>query len=211
MARPTEVTIDVSTSSQPIQGTNPLPNAQIPTVTLNGTQIPQPGGPTEQYPTGVLVIVMNASGDLSDPSNFITSKLNIVWQDASANNYWYTTYRYMWDNVANQIYGSGDPQQQVVIAATYGMDAGMYPTPDVLELFLSLGAGPQLQNWINLPSPSESGDWVDYPIDYVLIGQPALGYGQATEQLDYAGPGEGQPVKTNVSVTLQNNPEPPTG
>jgi hypothetical protein len=208
MARPTEVTIDVSTSSQSIPGTSPLPNAQIPTVTLNGTQIPQPDGPTQNFPSGVLVVVMNASGDLSDPSNFISSKLNIIWP--GQNNYWYDTYRLMWDNVANQIYGSGDPQQQVVIAATYGMDAAMYPSPDVVELFLSLGAGPQLQSWINLPSPSESGDWVDYPIDYVLIGQPALGYGQATEQLDYAGPGEGQPVKTNVSVTLQNSPEPPT-
>jgi hypothetical protein len=209
MARPTEVTIDVATSSQAIEGTNPLPNAQIPTVTLNGTQIPQPDGPTEQFPTGVLVIVMNASGDLSDPSNFITSRLNIVWQDASANDYWYTTYRFMWDNVANQIYGAGDPQQQLVFVCTYGVDLGMFPTPAIVELLLTLGAGPQLQNWINSNSPSESGDWIDYPVDYVLIGQSGYGYGQGTEQFDYAG-GEGNPVKTNVSVTLQNNPEPPT-
>ena len=207
MARPTEVTIDVSTSSQPVPGTPPFPNAQIPTVTLNGTQIPQPDGPTETYPSGTLVVVMNASGDLSDPANFISSKLNNVWPDE--NNYWYSTYRYMWDNVANQIYGSGDPQQQVVIAATYGMDLGMYPTPDIVELFLSLGAGPQLQNWINTPSPSESGDWVDYPAVYTLIGQPGLGYGQATETFD-TNPAEETPVKTDISVTLQNSPEPPT-
>jgi hypothetical protein len=85
----------------------------------------------------------------------------------------------------------------------------MYPSPDAVELFLSLGAGPQLQNWINTPSPSESGDWVDYPADYVLIGQSSLGYGQATEQFDTT-PGEENPVKTSVSVTLQNSPEPPT-
>jgi hypothetical protein len=85
----------------------------------------------------------------------------------------------------------------------------MFPTPDIVELLLSLGAGPQLQNWTNTPSPSESGDWVDYPADYVLIGSSSLGYGQATDQFDFAG-SEGQPVKTSVSVTLTNNPEPPT-
>ena len=207
MARPTEVTIDVATSSQPIPGTPPFPNAQVPTVTLNGTQIPQPTGPVDTYPSGVLVIVANAAGDLSDPANFITSRLNNIWPDQ--NNYWYSTYRLMWDNVANQIYGSGDPQQQVVIAATYGMDLGMFPSPGAVELLLSLGAGPQLQNWINTPDPSESGDWVDYPADYVLIGSSSLGYGQATEQFDYAG-GEEHPVKTNVSVTLQNSPGPPS-
>jgi hypothetical protein len=207
MARPTEVVIDVATSSQPIPGGASRPNPQLPVISLNGTQIPQAEGPTNELPTGVQVVVMNAAGDLSDPANFITNKLNIVWADQ--NNYWYTTYRYMWDNVTNQIYGSGDPQQQVVIVATYGMDAGMFPTPDIVEVLLSLGAGAQLQNWINTPSPSESGGWVDYPADYVLIGSSSLGYGQGTEQFD-SNPSEEQPVKTSVTVTLQNSPEPPS-
>jgi hypothetical protein len=207
MARPPEVTVSVSTSSTPIPKQSPLPNAQVPAIMLNDVEIPQASGPTVEYPTGVQVVVMNASGDLSDPSNIISNRLNIVWPDQSG--YWYDTYRNMWDNVANQIYGAGDPQQQVVIVATYGVDLGMYASPDAVELFLSLGAGPQLQNWINYPEPSESGDWVDYPADYVLIGQSSLGYGQATEQFDTT-PGEENPVKTSVSVTLQNSPEPPT-
>src|SRR3954466_344941 len=206
MARPTEVVVEVATSSQPVSGAT-RPNAQPPVISLNGTQIPQAQGPTNEFPSGVQVVVMNAAGDLSDPANFITNKLNIIWADQ--NNYWYTTYRYMWDNVTNQIYGSGDPQQQVVIVATYGMDAGLFPTPDIVEVLLSLGAGAQLQNWINTPSPSESGGWVDYPADYVLIGSSSLGYGQGTEQFD-TNPSEGTPVKTTVSVTLQNSPEPPT-
>jgi hypothetical protein len=207
MARPAEVVVEVATSSQVVPGGASRPNPQLPVISLNGTQIPQAEGPTNELPSGVQVVVMNASGDLSDPANFITNNLNIVWADQ--NNYWYTTYRYMWDNVANQIYGSGDPQQQVVIVATYGMDVGMFPTPDIVELLLSLGAGPQLQNWINTPSPSESGDWVDYPADYVLIGSSSLGYGLSTEEFD-TNPSEGQAVKTSVSVTLQNNPEPPS-
>jgi hypothetical protein len=208
MTRPTEVVVDVATSSQEITGSPTLPNPQLPNITLNGAQIPQADGPTNELPSGIQVVVMNASGDLSDPANFITNKLNIVWPDPS-NHYWYTTYRYMWDNAANQIYGSGDPQQQVVIVATYGLDLGMFPTPDAVELLLSLGAGPQLQNWINTPQPSESGDWVDYPADYVLIGSSGLGYGQGTEEFDYTGV-EGQAVKTALSATLQNNPEPPS-
>src|SRR5215212_8783627 len=131
MARPTEVTVDVSTSSQPIPGTPPFPNAQVPAITLNGVQIPQATGPTERFPTGVQVVVMNATGDLSDPSNITSNTLNVVWPDQ--NNYWYTVYRQTWDNVANRIYGAGDPQQQVVIVATYGMDLGMFPSPDIVE------------------------------------------------------------------------------
>jgi hypothetical protein len=207
MTRPAEVIVDVSTSSQEISSTPPLPDALVPTITLNGTAIPQASGPTSEYPTGVQVVVMNAAGDLSDPANIISNDLHVVWADAQGG--WDDTYRYMWDNVANQIYGSGDPQQQVVIVATYGMDLGMFPTPSAIELLLTLGAGPQLQNWINTNTPSESGDWVDYPADYVLIGSSGSGYGQGTDEFDYAG-GEGQPVKTNLSVTLQNNPEPPT-
>jgi hypothetical protein len=207
MTRPAEVIVDVSTSSQEISSTPPLPNAVVPTITLNGTAIPEASGPTSEFPTGVQVVVMNAAGDLSDPANIISNDLHVVWADAQGG--WDDTYRYMWDNVANQIYGSGDPQQQVVIVATYGMDLGMFPTPAAVELLLSLGAGPQFQNWVNTNTPSESGDWVDYPVDYVLIGSSASGYGQGTDEFDYAG-GEGNPVKTNLSVTLQNNPEPPT-
>jgi hypothetical protein len=196
----------VSTSSQSMSS-NPRPNAQVPKIALNDVTIPQASGPTDEYPSGVQVVVINSTGDLSDPSNIVTNNLNIVWADQNGN--WSDTYRLMWDDVANQIYGSGDPQQQLVIVATYGMDLGMFPTPSVVEVLLSLGGGVQLQNWINTASPSESGGWVDYPADYVLIGSSSLGYGLGTDKYDFAG-GEENPVQTNISVTLQNNPEPPT-
>jgi hypothetical protein len=206
MARPAQVTIEVITSSEKMSN-NPRPNAQVPEIMLNGVVIPAAAGPTEQFPTGVQVVVMNSTGDLSDPASIISNNLNIVWADEQGG--WYDTYRFMWDNVANQIYGSGDPQQQLVILATYGMDLGMFPTPSAIEVLMSLGAGAQLQQWINTPSPSESGDWVDYPADYVMVGSSGLGYNQGSESFDYAG-GEGNSVKTDFSVTLQNNPEPPT-
>jgi hypothetical protein len=206
MARPAEVTIAVSTSSQEMSP-NPRPNAQVPKIALNDVAIPQASGPTDEYPSGVQVVVMNSTGDLSDPASIITNNLNLVWADPQGG--WDDTYRFMWDNVASQIYGSGDPQQQLVILATYGMDLGMFPAPDAIEVLLSLGAGVQLQNWINTASPSESGGWVNYPVDYVLVGSSSLGYEQGTDKFDFAG-GEDNPVQTGLSVTLQNNPEPPT-
>jgi hypothetical protein len=206
MARPAEVTVSISTSSQEISGEPPLPDAQLPTITLNGVELPQPSVPSN-YPSGVQVVVMNASGDLSDPANIITNQATIVWTDENTS--WGDTYRFMWDYVANQLLGSGDPQQQLVFIASYGLDLGMFPTPAATELFLGLGAGGPIQQWITTSQPSESGDWVDYPADYVMIGSSGLGYGLAAEKFDYAG-GEGNPVQTTLSVTLQNNPEPPT-
>jgi hypothetical protein len=202
MARPAQVTIDVSTSSQVIN-TTPLPNANYPKITINGNAV-TPSFAPQNWPSGVQVVVINSTGDLSDPAGIISNRYNLVW--AGSGGGWYDTFHYMWDNVGTQILGSGDPQQQLVIAATYGMDIGMFPTAVVVELFLGLGAGPALQEWINTSPPSESGDWVDYPANYVLIGSSGLGYGQGTEQYDTGA----NPV-TSVSVTLDNNPEPPTG
>jgi hypothetical protein len=205
MARPAQVTVSISTSSQEIPE-GQLPDAQLPTITLNDVAIPQPSIPNN-FPTGFQVVVMNASGDLSDPANIITNEALIVWADEEGG--WDDTYRFMFDNAANQLLGSGDPQQQVVFVSSFGFDLGMFPNPSIAELLLGLGAGPQLQKWITTSTPSESGGWVDYPVDYVLIGSSGLGYGQGTEQFDYAG-GEENPVQTTISVTLQNNPEPPT-
>jgi hypothetical protein len=204
MARPDQVTVAISTSSQ-VSPQNPLPNPVFPLIELNGATIPPPSFQPNSSPSGIQVVVMNAGGDLSDPANIISNKYNLVWPDVNIG--WFDTYRYMFDNVANQVMGAGDPQQQLVFVASYGMDLGMFPTPDAVELLLGLGAGPQLQQWINSDSPSEGGDWVSYPVDYVMVGSSGLGYAQATEEFDYA---DGNAVKTSISVTLQNNPEPPT-
>jgi hypothetical protein len=205
MARPAQVTIDVSTSSQVIPETTPLQSASYPTITINGTAA-TPSFAPQDWPSGVQVVVINSTGDLSDPGSIISDKYNLVWSDPNGG--WWDTYSLMWDNVGKQILGSGDPQQQLVIAATYGMDLGMFPVATVVELFLGLGAGPALQEWINTATPSGGGDWVGFPANYVLIGSSGLGYGQGTEQYDYTG---NSPVDTSVSVTLDNNPEPPTG
>ena len=206
MARPAQVTISISTSSQEIPLSSPLPSPALPKITVNDVPVPDPGAP-DHYPSGVQIVVINSTGDLSDPAAIISDKCSVVTQDAQQG--WSDTYRNMFDDATNQVLGAGDPQQQLVIVATYGMDLGMFPTPDFVELMLSLGAGPQLQQWINTAVPSESGDWVDYPVDYVLVGSPGYGYGGASEKFDYAG-GEGTPVQTSLSVTLENNPEPPT-
>jgi hypothetical protein len=203
MARPAQVDVSVSTSSTEI-ASGTLPSAQYPTITLNGTAVTPSFAPA-QWPSGFQIAVLNAVGDLSDPANVISDQYNLVWSDQNGG--WFDTYTGMYDNVARQLLGAGDPQQQIVIAASYGLDLGMFPTPTVVELFLGLGAGPQLQEWINTQAPSEGADWVGYPMDYVLVGSSGSGYAQGTEKFDYTG--SGTPVQTTVTVTLENNPEPP--
>jgi hypothetical protein len=205
MARPTEVTISIETSSQEIP-LNPFPPPQFPSISLNGTAIPSPSY-VPPAPSGFQVVVMNSAGDLSDPANIVANSYEPIPSGSVGG--WYDTYQFMYDGLARDIFAAGDPQQQLVFVASYGLDVAMLPTPAVAELLLNLGAGPQFQKWLSTDVPSEGGDWTEYPADYVLIGGSGYGYGQGTEQFDYTGVDE-QSVTTHVSVTIQNNPEPPT-
>jgi hypothetical protein len=198
MAPPTQVDVSVTTSSVPMSDAPPPPSAQLPQITLNGTPIP----PVTSYlPNGIQVVVFESFGDLTNPASIISNKANVVWPDPS-NRGWYTTYRYAWDNVANQLMSSGNPEEQIVIVATFGLDIGMFPTPAILEQLLARGAGPQLQTWTSTPEPSESGQYIQFPANYVLIGNSQYGYAQGFDGFDAAG--DGQPVKTTVTATLDN-------
>jgi hypothetical protein len=205
MAPPAQVTISIATISQPIPNA-PLPDAKWPTITIDGVEVPPPTKQPTPYPSGFQIVVLNSAGDLSQMTNIVANAILPIWPDG--NNGWIGTYRFMYDDLANTILGAGDPQQQIVLAASFGMDLAMIPTPVAAEQLMAVGAGPQLQQWLNADTPSEGGEWTEYCTNYAMIGNSGSGYGQATEQFDFGG--DNVQVETTISVTLQNNQPPPT-
>jgi hypothetical protein len=181
MPGPAKVAVSITTTSDVMASAPPPPTPQLPQITLNGVALPTPSA---YFPNGIQVVVFESFGDLTNPASIISNRANPIWPDPMTHGWW-TTYRHAWDNVANQLMGSGNPEEQIVMIATYGMDVGMYPT----------------QAWINTPAPSEGGQYIEYCANYVLIGNSAYGYDEGYEAF---GLDHDQPVKTNVTATLTN-------
>jgi hypothetical protein len=205
MAAPTQVDVEITTSSQVIPNWQQLPPAQPPQITFNGNPLPPPKDSPPYQPVGAQVVVLDSSQDLTNAASIISNEYQIV---ANMQGSWYESYRWMWDGVATQIMSSGDIEQQVLIVATFGVDANMQPTAASFEQFLGHGAGTQLQEWGLLPSFSEGGDYIVYPANYLLIGNSAYGYGEGFEAFAYTS--QGGPLQTPLQATIDNPGAPPT-
>jgi hypothetical protein len=136
---------------------------------------------------------------MTQPSSIISNQYQIVGNQSGN---WGESYRWMWDAVAQQIYSSGDLGQQIVFIATFGLDVLMTPTAASFELFLERGASKELQTWGLLPYISEGGWYIQYPANYVLIGNSGYGYGEGFDKFDYTP--ESVSVETMVTATLDN-------
>jgi hypothetical protein len=183
-----------------------LPAPQPPTITLNGQPIATPPGPWT--PNGFQVVVLDSTQDLTAPASVISNHYANVWQ--GQNGEWWSTYTTMFDNVTTQILGSGDPEEQVVILASFGLDVAMVPNPVAIEQFLLRGAGPQLQQWATQPLPSEGGWYIQYPANYILIGDSEFEYNEGFEKFEFATQ-TNEPIQTSFSATLENVAPPPLG
>jgi hypothetical protein len=199
MAAPAQVTIDINTSSSPIDSWQNLPAPQPPSITLNGTVLSAATN-TPWTPNGCQVVVFQGWNDITDPASIISNKYVCV-DDVQQS--WGQEYQWMWDAVATQIMSSGNVQQQIVIIATFGLDVLMTPTAATFELCLGRGAGAQLQTWGLLPSVSEGSMYIEYPANYVLIGNSGYGYGEGYESFEYATE-DGDTIKTELTVTIGN-------
>jgi hypothetical protein len=192
-----EVAVEITTTAQPQQtwqntGTGPQ-------ITMNGNPFPQPPGGNPHFSSGVQVVVLDPAMDITSPAAIRSNQYQWL---PDVDGSWMTYYQNMWDKVASQILTSGNTSQQIVFVATFGMDVNAAPTSEAIELFLGLGAGPQLQGWwTSVDVGSQSGQWVGFPGNYILIGQPMHGYGEGDEAYQTGG---SQPVKTSVTATLTN-------
>ena len=196
MAGPTEVNVEISTSSQYMQWGS-LPQPSYPTITLNGTPLTQPSG-VRDIPNGFQVVVFDSSQDMTDPASIVSNQYLYLY---APDGEWADTYQYLYAGIVNQLLTSGNIEQQLVFVVSFGLDVNMPPTNDALGLFLGLGAGPELQKWETSVDVGSEGGFVGNPATYVLVGESQNGYGEGTEQFDNPGT---SPVETTVTATLAN-------
>jgi hypothetical protein len=191
-----QVTVEITTTAQSQQAWQNSGNP--PKITMNGNPFPQPAGGNPGFSSGIQVVVIDPTLDITSPSSI---RSNAYQWLPNVEGSWMSYYEGMWDRVASQIYTSGNTSQQIVFVATFGMDVNAAPTSEALELLLELGSGPQLQKWwTSVDVGSQGGWWVGSPGNYILIGQPAYGYGEGTEAYQASG----DPVTTSVTATLTN-------
>jgi hypothetical protein len=122
LAPPTQIELVVKTQSQVMQF-NPLPKPQVPTITMNGTPIPSPKNPP-YYPTGYQLVVINAASDYTNPASILSNQY-IQLYPQQGTNWWGTTYQYLYANLLAQTLRYGNPNQQLFILASFGLDNNM--------------------------------------------------------------------------------------
>lgn len=171
---------------------------KVPQITVNGNPFPQPpNAPTQG--SGFQVVILDATA--SDFTNPAAVRSNTWTQLQNDSGSWMSTYSWMYASIHRQVLTAGDPDTQIVLLASYGIDANMPPTTDALELLLSLGAGADLQKWeTSVDVGSQSGQWVAYPAAYAFAGNPAYGYGEGTEQCSYFQQGDTVTASIQFSV-----------
>jgi hypothetical protein len=202
MAVPREAVIDISTTSVPMPDWRKLPPAQPPTINMNGepfAQLPEPAAPS-----GFQLVVLNSAGDLTSPSNIVANQFVLV---GGNDGLWGATYAAAYEELLKAILEAGNPDQQVIILASFGLDLMMSPTVDAFEFLLARGAGKDLQLWEQEATDpgSQSGGWVGTPASYVLVGNPAYGWNEGHEGFNWT---KGEPAPVKLSATLQNNVPP---
>jgi hypothetical protein len=205
MAPPTEIQLVVKTQSQVMQF-NPLPKPQVPTITMNGTPIPAPKN-APYYPTGYQLVVINAASDYTNPASILSNQYIQLFPQQGTN-WWGTTYQYLYANLLAQTLRYGNPNQQLFILASFGLDNNMPPTNDGTLLLYDYGGGPAIQNWLtHCDAGSQSGGanaWVSIPASYILVGFSQQSWGQGTGELY-------QPNNNPATLTVTlRNPVPPS-
>jgi hypothetical protein len=191
-----QVAVEITTTSQSQKAWQP--SGTGPKITMNGNPFPQPRGTNPGFSSGMQVAVLDPTMDITSPAA-IRSNVYLMLPDVNGS--WMSYYQGMWNRLASQIYVSGNTLQQIVFVATFGFDVNAAPSAEALELLIELGAGPQLQHWYtSVDVGSQSGQWVAFPGNYILIGQPQYGYGEGYEVYQVGG----DPVTTSLSATLTN-------
>jgi hypothetical protein len=198
-----KVEVAITTTSQVMEFRN-LPAAQPPQITMDGkpvAQIPQkPSGPT-----GWQVLILDPTKDITSPAAILANRYILLFP-ASGSNFWMSTYGSMYSGMIRQSLISGNYEQQILIVASFGLDANTSPTNDGMHLLLDYGAGPQLQYWethVDVGSQVANGNsWTSFPANYIFVGSSSLSYGQGAEVFERASGGPS--VKTTLNTTLTN-------
>lgn len=201
-----QISIAMSTSSQIMtwNSTPPwLPAAQPPTIKVNGLAI-QPSNPPSS-PTGFQIVIFDITQTIPTPASILINQWLSVYPSQENNNWW-NTYDSIYSGIVNNLLVYGNPENQLVVLASYGLDANMAPDNDALEFLMNYGAGQQLQTWMKTCDPGSQVDnptsWVSYPANYLFVGSGGIAYGHGSE-IYQAAQGSNTSVTSTLNVTMQ--------
>lgn len=197
-----QISINISTTSSVINWSLSPPNlppAQLPKINVNGLAIP--AGNPAMSPTGFQLVVFDINQTIPTPASILVNTTLVV-NNSGQNNSWWNVYDYLYQHMVRALLINGDPDDQLIVLASYGLDANMAPDNDSLQLLVKNGAGPQLQHWMKTCDiGSQVGNptsWVSFPSNYVLVAFGGSGYGNGNEIFQ-------QPQGNNTSVTTTLN------
>ena len=197
-----KVEVSITTTSQVMQY-HSLPPAQPPKITMNGRPVGQIAQ-NPNMPTGWQILILDPTKDITSPASILCNKYLLLFP-AQDTNFWMSTYQYLYSGMVRQQLISGNFEQQILILASFGLDANTPPTNDAMHLLLDYGAGPQLQTWettVNVGSQvANNNSWTSFPANYVFVGSSSLSYGQGAEIFQKA---SGPSVQTTLQTTLTN-------
>lgn len=190
------------TTSSRIMSANDLPMPAPPVVSINGKPLIAQGNPSS--PTGYRVLVFDDTMDYQNPSAILLNSYVPLIKPSDSNR-WTDIYTYVYDGIVREILSAGNPDRQLVILSSFGLDKEMAPNNAALSLLLGYGAGPEVQKWENATSGggsqvANSSSWVSFPANYIFVGFSNRDYGQGSEVFQQAPAGE-----TSISSSLVVN------
>lgn len=193
------VPLVITTSSRSMQYTNPMGGAQLPSITLGGKALTP--SQTTTWPTGYQMVLLDVSGPVG-PEDLRLNKYYTVNPNSGSS--WMQSYVWTYQRMLHDILVSGNPDNYLLILASYGLDNNMAPTDVFVRMLLSAGAGKTLQNWLthsDIGSQAGGGTWVALPANYIFVGYSPSYYGLAKGELYEVGDYQ-HPVNSTLSVSL---------
>lgn len=168
-----EVPISINTWSQPIS--IPWPAPKPPEIRL-GSELLLPAQKPSS-PSGFQLVLLDPTEDITQPSA-IRANEYVCFFSKDNTHQWVTTYNYTYAQVVTVASISGNPFDNILIVASFGLDAGMAPTNAFLRLLLAAGAGRGVQAWEHYPDigsqVANPDSWVSRPANYLFVGVPGL-------------------------------------
>lgn len=197
MAGPSQVTVNISTTSQ--QNSKWSAPAIVPKITMNGNPFPTPSKGIPGLSSGWQLVVLDSFKDMTDPASIRVNEYFPLYPNDAG--YWSQTYQYTYNAIGRYLLAAGDPETQLVFLASYGWDNNAPPTSFFLQQLLDIGGGPLAQKWTMHTNAGSEVGWISFPSAYVLLGGSSYGYGLGEEAYTFTG---NDPVTAQVNVTLRN-------
>ena len=193
------VPLVITTSSRMIQYSPNMGGAQLPSITLGGQALTP--SQSQTWPTGFQMVLLDVRGTVGPDDVRLNKYYYLAAGDGGS---WMQTYVWTYQRMLHDILVSGDPDNYLLILASYGLDNNMGPTDVFLRMLFSAGAGTTTQNWLTHSNPGSQaggGTWVAYPANYIFVGYSPSYYGLAKGELYETGDYQ-HPVSSTLSITL---------